>query len=88
MLPSFAKIQNLEVAGFTRGARAMQLLQRHLFGAPGVRENDIGWSLGVDKLSELQGVEVKEAHLEKCELEPGAEAELAALRNQILQGLV
>jgi hypothetical protein len=29
-----------------------------------VREDDIGRSLGVDKFSELQGIQVEEAHLE------------------------
>ncbi len=42
----------------------LKLLQRHFFYAPGVRENDIRRSLGVDEFFELQGVEVEEAHLE------------------------
>jgi hypothetical protein len=30
-----------------------KLLQRYFFGTPGVREDDIGRPLGVDKFSEL-----------------------------------
>jgi hypothetical protein len=64
ILPAFStKVLNLDIAGLARDIRGMKLLQRYLFGSPGVREDNIGRPLGVDELSELQGIEVEEAHL-------------------------
>jgi hypothetical protein len=58
LLAFLAKVQNLDVAFFGGEIRGvgdgkLKLLQRYFFGAPGVREDDIGRSLGVDKFSEL-----------------------------------
>jgi hypothetical protein len=69
LLAFLTKVQNLNVACFGRkrqgvGDVKLKFLQRYFFGAPGVREDDIGRWLGVDKFSELQGIEVEEAHLE------------------------
>jgi hypothetical protein len=69
LLAFSTKVQNLTVACFGRERRGvgdvkLKLLQRYFFGTPGVRENDIGRSLSVDKFSEFQGIEVEEAHLE------------------------
>jgi hypothetical protein len=58
LLAFLTKVQNLNVACFGRERRGVgdveaKLLQRYFFGTPGVREDDIGRSLGVDKFSEL-----------------------------------
>lgn len=69
LLAFLTKVQNLDVAFFGREIRGigdvkLKFLQRYFFGTPGVREDDIGRSLGVDEFSELQGIQVEEAHLE------------------------